>query len=316
MPLASRFLPPWLLSAALLGCVGPEPATPPRPPPGDPPTSAEMAGNAGSDAPRQPLEIAGDAPPPPPPPPPRAAPQVAAEDCSAEPDPLPAPFLGPAPPGLVAFYRFEELDGPVLDSSGRGHHGEATSSALRRGAPGRVGRGLFFAGGHVRVPASRDLDFSTAATIELWVRITPALGGKHNVGSTVSRGTGSMDDNVLMNSSCGNMQLIFSRKDVQGSTNLTSDCGMIPVCTWTHVAYVNDGRTLALYINGNLHKTGPGGFLGPLQTDLYIGRRAQGIFPFAGTIDEIQWWREARTSVQICADAGGVWARGGCQLRP
>jgi hypothetical protein len=234
-------------------------------------------------------------------------------DCSAEPAPLPAPFLGPAPPGLAAWYRFEETTGPVLDSSGHDHHG-AAFSGLQRGAPGRVGRGLFFAGGNVRIPASPDLDFTTAATIELWIRIDPALG--KNVGSTVSRGTGNQDDNVLMNTSCGNMQLIFSRMDVANATNVTSDCGAIPVCQWTHIAYVNDGRTLALYINGELAKKGKGGFLGPLVTDLYLGRRAQGIFPFAGTMDEIQWWREARTQAQICADAGGLWSGGRCVLRP
>ncbi|TKC97134.1 LamG domain-containing protein [Polyangium fumosum] len=135
-------------------------------------------------------------------------------------------------------------------------------------------------------------------------------------GSTVSRGTGNMDDNVLMNTTCGNMQLIFSRKDVQNSTNLTSACGVIPAGPWTHIAYVNDGRTLTLYINGALTSTGPGGFLGPLRSDLFIGRREQGVFPFAGAMDEILWWREARTQAQICGDAGGSWSGGRCLLRP
>ncbi|MDI1483475.1 LamG domain-containing protein [Polyangium sp. y55x31] len=291
---APRFLPPLLLAAPLFGC-----ATAPPPPPPDP-------------ASPRPLEIAGDAPPP------RTntgALQIAAADCNAAPAPLPAPFLGPAPPGLAAWYRFEEADGPVLDSSGHGHHGAATSSGLVRGAPGRVGRGLSFSGGHVRVPASPGLDFTTAATIELWVRIAPELNDPLVEGSTVSRGTGESDDNVLMHAGCGDMQLIFSRAST-GTTNVTSDCGSIPVCQWTHIAYVNDGRTLTLYINGALTKTDQGGFLGPLRSDLFIGRREQGIFPFAGAMDEILWWREARTQAQICADAGGRWSGDGCQLRP
>ncbi|MDI1444108.1 LamG domain-containing protein [Polyangium sp. 6x1] len=292
MPLAPRFLSPLLLAVPLFGC-----ATPP-PDPASPPSSPA------------PLVIAGDAPPPPP----ANTKQIATADCDETPPPLPAPFLGPAPPGLVAWYRFEEANAAGLDSSGHDHHG-ATSSGLVRGAPGRVGRGLSFHGGYVRVPASPDLDFTTAATIELWVRIRPEQNERLAVGSLVSRGTGENDDNVLMQSACGNIQLIFSRKTT-GTTNVGTECGVLPVCAWTHVAYVNDGRTLALYINGALHKTFKGGFLGPIQNALFIGRREQGLFPFAGSMDEIQWWREARTQAQICGDAGGVWSGDGCKLRP
>ncbi|MDC3960519.1 LamG domain-containing protein [Polyangium jinanense] len=296
MSFAPRLLPTLLLAVPLLGCAT---ALPPPPDPTSPTTSAA------------PLEIAGDAPSPPQ----AHTKQIAADDCSAATAPLPAPFLGPAPPGLAAWYRFEETDGPVLDSSGHGHHGTATSSGLVRGAPGRVGRGLSFSGGHVRVPASPGLDFTTAATIELWVRITPELDKPLTVGSTVSRGTGDSDDNVTMQACCGGIQLIFSRAST-GTTNVGSDCGVLPVCAWTHVAYVNDGRTLALYINGALTNTYKGGFLGPLRSDLFIGRREQGIFPFAGTMDEILWWREARSQPQICGDAGGRWSDGRCLLRP
>ena len=288
MFLAPRFLPRLLLGVPLLGCATP---LPPQAPEATPSRGASPTT----------LEIAGEEPPPPPL---SSTKQIAAADCSAS----------SALPGLAAWYRFEETEGPVLDSSGRGHHGAATSSGLVRGAPGRVGRGLSFSGGHVRVPASPCLDFTTAATIELWVRITPE--GARHVLSTVSRGTGNMDDNVLMNASCGNMQLIFSRKDLQDATNVTSDCGVIPADQWTHIAYVNDGHMLVLYVNGVPTTKGKGGFLGPIPSDLFIGRREQGVFPFAGTIDEILWWREARTQAQICGDAGGRWSDGRCLLRP
>jgi len=75
--------------------------------------------------------------------------------------------------GLVAWYRFEEAGGPVLDSSGRGHDGAVEGMGVTRGTAGRVGKAISFDGtmGAVRVPAAPDLDFMTGATIELWLSL-------------------------------------------------------------------------------------------------------------------------------------------------
>ena len=95
---------------------------------------------------------------------------------------------------------------------------------------------------------------------------------------------------------------------------MTSACDTLPVGTWAHVAVVNDGSTLRLYVNGALDSEQSGGFLGPLSTDLYIGRRQQGIFALDGGIDELKWWTVARTQPEICADAGGSWTGSSCAL--
>jgi hypothetical protein len=217
--------------------------------------------------------------------------------------------------GLVAWYRFEESGGPVLDSSGHRHHGAAEGAGISRGVPGRIGNAIAFdgSGGYVRVPASKALDFIQAGTIELWMNLAPG-GGDLDVGSTVSRGTGNTDDNVLMNTSCGNMQTIFSRSG-KGSTNVTSGCGRFQAGSWVHVAVVNDGGSATLYINGARELSAQGGFLGPLESALYIGVREQGVFPLRGALDEIKWWSVARSQPEICADAGGRWDDELCLFR-
>lgn len=218
---------------------------------------------------------------------------------------------GTCPSGLAAWYRFEDTSGAVLDECG-GHHGLPGGSGYTRGVSGRYGSAIEFHGsdGHVVVPASSALDFASAATIELWVRVDTT-----GVGSTVSRGTGNNDDNVLMNTSCWNMQTIFSRSSSGGgTTNVTSACDALPVGGWAHIAVVNDGAELRLYIDGALVLTQPGGLMGPMSSDLYIGRRSQGIFPFDGAIDDIKWWTIARTQPEICADAGGTWTGSSCTL--
>jgi hypothetical protein len=218
-------------------------------------------------------------------------------------------FDAQAPSGMPeAWWRFEETSGPVIDSSGNGHHGTATG--VGRGLAGRFGSAMTFNGtGQVIVPADPGLDFITAGTIELWIR----LDTYPDVGSTVSRGTGNNDDNVLMNTSCGNMQTIFSRRS-SGTTNVTSGCERIPPGVWTHIAVVNDGSSLILYINGVLDSTAQGGYLGPLSTQLYIGQREQGIFALVGSLDEIKWWTVARSQAEVCADAGGSWTGTTCVL--
>lgn len=216
---------------------------------------------------------------------------------------------GMCPSGLAAWYRFEDTSGAVLDECG-GHHGTPGGSGYTRGVSGRYGSAIEFHGsdGHVIVPASSALDFVSAATIELWVRIDTT-----GVGSTVSRGTGNNDDNVLMNTSCWNMQTIFSRSSSGGgTTNVTSACDALPVGAWAHIAVVNDGVELRLYVDGAHVLTQPGGFMGPMSSDLFIGRRSQGIFPFDGAIDDIKWWTIARTPPEICGDAGGIWSGSSC----
>ena len=211
----------------------------------------------------------------------------------------------------VAWYRFEETSGPVIDSSGNGHHGTENPGGVTRGVTGAVGLGISFSGGSgsVQVPAHPDFDFSEAATIEAWVW----LGTTSGVGSVVSRGTGNNDNNVLMNSSQGNMQTIFSQTGV-GTTNVTTASGLIPAQTWTHVAVVNDGESLRCYFNGMVVTTASGGLMGFIANDLFIGRREQGVFAFNGQIDEVKWWTEVRTQEEICGDAEGSWDGVTCAL--
>jgi hypothetical protein len=221
--------------------------------------------------------------------------------------------LSPQPkPGLGAWYRFEEDMGLVCDWSGNDNHGVVEGAGVTRGVPGAVGSAIAFNGtdGRVHITASPSLDFLTAATIELWVRLDDV--GLGSVGSTVSRGTGNNDKNVLMNSSCGNMQTIFST--LGGTTNVTSSCNAIPASTWKHIAIVNNGATLTMYLDGAVTASAPGGYLGAIPSDLYIGRREQGIFSFHGSIDDVKWWSIARTQPEICGDAGGAWQNGACVL--
>jgi hypothetical protein len=213
--------------------------------------------------------------------------------------------------GLAAWYRFEESSGVVCDSSGNGNHGVAEGGGFTRAVPGHIGNGIQFNGtdGRVHVPSSPSLDMLGAGTLEMWVWLENI---DFSPKSTVSRGTGNSDNNVLMNATCGNMQTIFSYN--MASSNVTCACNVLAAQDWTHIAVVNDGAVMTLYVDNVPTTTAAGGFMGALSSDLFIGRREQGLFSYFGVLDEIKWWTVARTQQEICVDAGGAWAQGSCTL--
>ena len=209
---------------------------------------------------------------------------------------------GPPPAGLAAWYRFEEADGAlVLDATGHGHHGTIMGSSQR--VPGQQGQGLrLFGGGFVQVAAAPGLDFVTAGTMEVWLKVPAATIGD-GVFNVLSRGSGNGGNLVSFNSSCGNIQSIFMHSP--GVTAPTTSCGVLQPDVWQHVAITNDGVTGRVYHDGVLVTSGAGGNLGPQVEPLIIGRREQGVFVIPdGTVDEIKWWTVARTADQICVDAG------------
>jgi len=228
--------------------------------------------------------------------------KVVAADCS---DLIPAPE-----PGLAAYYRFDETDGLVCDWSGQGHHGTPQGTGYTRGVAGAVGKAISFSGGDgaVVVPTSTDFDFSTGATIEMFLRVDTTSASA--VGELIGRGTGNRDDNVLMNTGCGNVQAVFTQET--GVTTVTSRCSLVPVGSFVHVAVVNDGASLTMYFGGMPVMSMTGGQMGPLSTDVYIGRREQGIFPLVGALDEIKWWTVARAQADVCKDAGKRWSGTAC----
>ena len=210
-------------------------------------------------------------------------------------------------PGLEAYYGFDDAAGTIKDASGHGHHGAVMGSGVSLVSSGKVGGALSLAGsdGRVLVPGSTQLDFVSAATIEFWVKLSSV-----SLGTVLSRLTAG-GEGVRVTSSQGNLQVAFTR--TSGSASVTSDMGQLG-SSWVHVAIVNDGSELRLYLGGKLHKSATGGQLGYIGTDLAIGRSSPADKSINGYLDEMKWWTVARSQEQICGDAGGQWLGGECTL--
>lgn len=140
---------------------------------------------------------------------------------------------------------------------------------------------------------------STDRTFEAWIFLDSSATGNqaildYGVNAAGSRNTFSVG---------GNKQLSF----VSGGTNanLSSPSFVIPLETWTHVAFVLDAGTGYMYVNGIQVATGslisvntPG-----TGTNLRIGQRVPGgNISFVGSIDEVRVWNVARTAAELMAD--------------
>ena len=89
---------------------------------------------------------------------------------------------------------------------------------------------------------------------------------------------------------------------LSGGNNISSNTSVIPVATWTHVAFVLNNGTGYFYVNG---VQAGSGVLPLVNTpsnyeNLIIGNRVTGgSIPFPGRIDEVRMWDLARTQTEI-----------------
>jgi hypothetical protein len=208
-------------------------------------------------------------------------------------------------PGLQGFWRFEEAAGPVFDVSGNFLNGTVQGSGVTRGFAGKSGNAISFSGGDgaVKVPGNAKLNFSSAATIEFWIKLSTA----GTTATILSRGTGVNDAHVRVRTTQGNVNVSFGTGG--SAASLTSGTGVLSTGgSWTHVAITNNGSSLKLFINGKPNQTATGGGMTALTTDLFIGKgTASGDIAMNGSLDELRWFDVVRTDQEICADAGATW---------
>ncbi|WP_082331992.1 LamG-like jellyroll fold domain-containing protein [Mangrovimonas xylaniphaga] len=110
-----------------------------------------------------------------------------------------------------------------------------------------------------------------------------------------------------------------SLKFIAGSANVSTEADTVPLDTWVHVAFVKNGTTGYLYINGDEMGSASVTALNTPSTgdNLKIGERVTGgSILFQGNIDEVRIWNIARTQAEIqstmntgvCEDVAGLQA--------
>jgi hypothetical protein len=206
-------------------------------------------------------------------------------------------------PSLVAWYRFEDASGPVVDSSGNGHHGTAMGG-VARGAAGRVGMGVHVdgaPGSMVEIASAPALVFPTGLTVEAWIQADDCahFASGHNTVAAIEN------------------ELLFAFQNTCAIANYVNNGtwvgdfapGAIEAGRMLHYAMSWDGATIRSYVDGN--PVGAGTALGGMGRDtgarLLIGARPDCCDQtFRGAVDDLRFYTVARTHAEICADAGGA----------
>src|SRR5215831_8061953 len=214
------------------------------------------------------------------------------------------------PGTLEAYWKFDEGSGRIaLDSSGHGLHGTFKNE------PRRIGGVL---GGAVSLDGKKDyIDFGQSSalrlvrsmTISAWINSTAfpyddaaIVSQRHGGGfgyqldTTIDRGPRTIG--FKLTNACGDFMARY------GATPLV-------LGTWYYVAgvYDADARTLDVYLNGQLDN---GVLLGSVtgeqhssRSSVYVGRRSDPGFEFAGSIDDVHIYSFALTKAEIAADMRG-----------
>jgi len=157
-------------------------------------------------------------------------------------------------PGAVLLGRwdFDERSGTVAaDGSGHNHPAALTQTYYWRTEPGaRSFLRLPDAGGFARIdapdllPGANDGDFSVA----FWIRLQEAATGNWRV--IMQKGDSLWERTFSMWLMQGNNHVYYRISGASNPDMGSQSASELEVGEWAHVAYVKEGRTLRLYLNG------------------------------------------------------------------
>lgn len=148
--------------------------------------------------------------------------------------------------------------------------------------------------GHAAIPASADLNPTSAFTFEAWVAIT-----NNSAAEDCRSIAGKNYLQAWWIGLCTQSGKPTLRSYLKGGGSAKNG-GQIEPGRWTHIAVVFNGTQRLHYINGELAATFAE--TGPLTTStdpMRIGSDVSWQFPPTGAIDEARLWNVARTEAQI-----------------
>lgn len=189
--------------------------------------------------------------------------------------------------GLVACYSFE---GDTHDSSV--HQLDGVPGGGTSFIGGRIGTAISLSAGQVTVAEAPALALAQL-TVEAWIRPRLLPTGTGRAGIVDSNGRFGM--------------FVRAGGELACTASLSvSKAAVAPVDQWTHVACTYDGSTLRMIVNGVQVAVSSGGSTLATGTQgLTIGadNPTTASDRFAGDIDEVRLYAEARPPNVICADA-------------
>jgi hypothetical protein len=151
-------------------------------------------------------------------------------------------------PGCVAYYTLNEASGDALDSVA-GNDG--TPSGVTYGATGKIGDAYTFDGvnDYVDIDAAlTPLASTTEGTWSAWVKPTDGTPAATN--TIIAFGDTSANEFARLEIPTSGILRMFVRKAAVTQFVLESDSAVFSDGVWTHAAFVTDGVSGVLYVDG------------------------------------------------------------------
>ncbi len=195
--------------------------------------------------------------------------------------------------GLVGYWPFDEGEGKTpIDVTGNGHDGKFAGAP--KWVEGKFGTALEFDGvdDHVKVADNDGLDLTAEVTLMAWFSPNEAL---------TSRRMMVKNNSIFVIFDFGNSNSVdfLVKPDNLFAQSKTTDW---KIGQWYHFAGTFDGKTLRVYINGNLEGEAANNKpITPSDLELWIGGddngRATDWFP--GKIDEVRLYDKALSEADV-----------------
>jgi len=200
--------------------------------------------------------------------------------------------------GLVAYYKFDDdhTSTTVADSAETAQNGTLVNQAAVNNVPNHA---LKFDGTDDYVEVAHDAALNpTHWTVEAWFKSTGHSGsGSADMGRIVTKGIDASNNGYSLALLNGKL-----RVDTNGlSTNTLTSTNNVNDGNWHHGAFVYDGNTIKLYVDGQLDQVvSVTGTVSLNTSALNIGRYQYGNWQyFNGEIGEARVWNTGRTDAEI-----------------
>jgi hypothetical protein len=163
---------------------------------------------------------------------------------------------------------------------------------------------------HIHVADGPELHLTSGMTLEAWIYPTSQMGYTEVIGKWSAVNLAQLRESYTFGADPGNHIYIGVTPNANGNGSQSVYAkSVLPMNTWTHVAGTYDGKTLNIYVNGQLENSVPySAGIYPGTYDLGLGgvvgdgRPGQSGSPFFGRMCDLSIYNRALTADELKAE--------------
>jgi Concanavalin A-like lectin/glucanases superfamily/Bacterial TSP3 repeat len=212
----------------------------------------------------------------------------------------------PVTNGLILHYTFDDAGNLGHNSSGAGHHGTASGGPIFATNGYAGGAARFNGSGQITVDTFSEISLTTQMTWGAWVKPEAASGLLGVMGKTLS---GNESFYLLANKNA-NFASAYVVTPGRTEERGAQTANVLQTGVWQHVMSSYDGRTVKMYLNGNLVGSNTYGSVQGMRSNsltLVIGDVGPNFgWRFQGLIDDARIYLRVLNAEEVAGIAAGA----------